>query len=396
MEAIASRSREAAPVTARIHRTPAEIDGLRDDWNRLLERSRSTSVFLTSAWLAAAFRHVEEATTRLHVISVRNEQGGLVGVGPFCVRRQAPWKPRVLEFMAPRRVSSEYLDLVCDPALETEVVDAVWECLRNGAGAWDYARLSDVTEDSTLRNTFLDRMPTDRFRREIEPAQSCPYLVLPRCLEELYAGLSARFRGALRRADRKMSDLGVRRIVAEGPAALVPALERLYELHALRWETRGQSGKLRDAGIQRFHREVADRLESSRGARVYTLELEGRTIAALYGLEYKGTFFFYQSGFDPAPPDGSLAAWDYSPGLWVVSEAIQDCVKRGLREFDFLRGSEVYKTRWTARSRRTSTLILLPTDRWQGRAFHGLDVRIRRAKRRVRSWLHRSPRGTSV
>ena len=389
---MASRSEQTVQVTTQIHQAPAEIDGLRCEWNGLLERSRSASAFLSSDWLAAAFRHVEEPATRLHVISVRTGEGNLVGLAPFCVRRLAAWKPRVLEFMASRRVSSEYLDLVCDPAFETEVVDAVWGSLRSGPRAWDYARLSDVTEGSILRNRFLERMPSDRFRFEIEPAQNCPYLELPRSVEDLYAGLSRQFRGTLRRADRKMSELGVRRVVAEGPSALVPALERLYELHALRWGHRGQSGKLRAAEIQRFHREVASRLDSSRGARVYTLEVGERTIAALYGLEYKGIFFFYQSGFDPSPPNGSIAAWDYSPGLWVVSQAIQDCVRRGLREFDFLRGAELYKTRWTLLARRTSTLVILPTDRWRGRAFHGLDVRIRRAKGRVRWWLHRSSR----
>ena len=113
------------------------------------------------------------------------------------------------------------------------------------------------------------------------------------------------------------------------------------------------------------------------------------TIAALYGLEYKSTFFFYQSGFDPTPPNGSIAAWDYSPGMWIVNAAIRDSVRRGLRAFDFLRGSEVYKTRWTSLARGTSTLVVLPTDDWKGRFHHRLDAGIRLAKRRIRGWLGR-------
>ena len=377
-------------LTTQVHTSAEEFRSLRDEWEGLLARSRCGSAFLGFDWLAAAFTHVEEAGTRLHLITVRHGDGTLLGIAPFCIRREHSWAPRVLEFLGTRKVSSEYLDIVSDPESVTEVVDAVWESLGTRASAWDYARLSDADDDSVVMSTFRERMPAEGYRSEVQPGQTCPYLLLACTEEELIRSLGSRLRGTLRRAERKMLDLGVRLVVSDGTTALGPALDRLYELHALRWGRRGQAGKLHHPRVQGFHREVATRLGSTGGARVYSLLIGDRTIAALYGLEYKGTFFFYQSGFDPTPPNGSVAAWDYSPGVWVVSAAIRDSVRRGLREFDFLRGVEVYKTRWTPRARKTSTLILLPTNRWKGRIYHGIDTRIRRVKRRVRGWLGRN------
>ena len=383
------------PLRTTVHDTARALPSLGAEWDALLARSRCGSAFLGFDWLACSFGHVEEEGTRLHVISVRNGAGELVGLAPFCIRRKSRWTPRVLEFLGTRQVSSEYLDIVADPASESEVADAVWTSLAGTRHAWDYGRLSDVDGASVVMNAFRARVPAERFRLEVQAGQTCPYLPLPGAVEEVARGLSARFRGTLRRAERKMSELGVRLIVADGTTAVGPSLDRLYELHATRWGQRGQSGKLRDPGVQRFHREVAEKLSPAGRVRVYSLELRGATIAALYGLEFKGTFFYYQSGFDPSPPNGSIAAWDYSPGVWILNAAIRDSVRRGLREFDFLRGVEEYKTRWTDRLRQTSTLIVLPMDGWKGRVYHGLDTRIRQAKRRVRRWFGRGRGGDS-
>ena len=36
----------------------------------------------------------------------------------------------------------------------------------------------------------------------------------------------------------------------------------------------------------------------------------------------------------------------------LLTCVLEDCIRRGEREFDFLRGSEAYKSRWTQESRR--------------------------------------------
>ena len=69
--------------------------------------------------------------------------------------------------------------------------------------------------------------------------------------------------------------------------------------------------------------------------------LNDKIIAVMYGFEQSNCFFSYIGGFDP-----DLAK--YSPGSIILLYIIEDCINRGISEFDFLRGAESYKYLWGA------------------------------------------------
>src|SRR5205814_1643745 len=132
---------------------------------------------------------------------------------------------------------------------------------------------------------------------------------------------------------------GVRIEVArdEGEAPL--ALERFFALHRARWAEEGGSDGLSDQRHEPFHRAAA-RLLAGRGRlRLYTLFAARRPVASVYGAVHGSTFFYYQSGYEPA--------WGArSVGLVLLARTVQDAFAEGLRDFDFLRGSEAYKADW--------------------------------------------------
>src|SRR5262249_15622333 len=68
------------------------------------------------------------------------------------------------------------------------------------------------------------------------------------------------------------------------------------------------------------------------------LHVEGAPRAALYGLCHGDRFAFYQSGHEPAWRPRSV-------GTVLLGHVLRHCHAAGLREFDFLRGSEPYKFR---------------------------------------------------
>jgi CelD/BcsL family acetyltransferase involved in cellulose biosynthesis len=55
---------------------------------------------------------------------------------------------------------------------------------------------------------------------------------------------------------------------------------------------------------------------------------------------------FYLSGFDP-----QWAA--FSPGVLLIAHAIEEAIREGQQEFDFLRGNEPYKYLWGAQDSST-------------------------------------------
>jgi len=77
-----------------------------------------------------------------------------------------------------------------------------------------------------------------------------------------------------------------------------------------------------------------------------SFSLDGKAIASFYGFEYGGTLYYYLLGARVNP------AKRVKTGTAVLGYCIEEAIARGCREFDFLRGSEEYKYRWTSAERR--------------------------------------------
>ena len=58
-------------------------------------------------------------------------------------------------------------------------------------------------------------------------------------------------------------------------------------------------------------------------------------VASVYGLVDRGSFIYFQAGYDPEWRNKSV-------GLVLVGETFKDAIEGGLTEYDFLRGTETY------------------------------------------------------
>src|SRR5213595_2561030 len=127
----------------------------------------------------------------------------------------------------------------------------------------------------------------------------------------------------------------------------------LVRLHNLRWQNLGGSDALHTADLVAFHDEVS-RVTLERGwLRLFVLWLDGQPVASLYGFRYGRTFYFVQTGFDPA-------YGRHAVGLITVGLTIKSAIAEGAEEYDFLRGDEAYKFRWAREVRHLATLEVYP------------------------------------
>jgi CelD/BcsL family acetyltransferase involved in cellulose biosynthesis len=269
-------------------------------------------------------------------------------------------------------------------------VRALWE-LRD---AWDVLELMDLREDSPTVRVLRELFPRVGVEVRVGERFVCPY-------EPLGPGES--FDDFLRRTRRRDNYLRRRRWLerqegyrierAEAPGALEEPLADFFRLHAARWAEEGGSQGIRGAGVEAFHREATRLLAEQGRLRLYTMKVGGQAVASVYAMLYRGTFIYFQSGMDPA--------WrSRSAGLVLVGETFRDAVEGGLREYDFLRGTEAYKSDWTTRQRRTvSVRVLSPrgSGRWLERHEQALRLLRQGAKRvlpaplveQVRRWRRR-------
>ena len=126
-----------------------------------------------------------------------------------------------------------------------------------------------------------------------------------------------------------------------------------FRLHAARWAGDGGSQGIKGTGVEAFHRDATGLLAERGRVRMYTMKVAGQAVASVYGILHQGRFIYFQSGYDPAWRSKSV-------GLVLVGETFKDALAAGFTEYDFLRGTESYKSDWTTKQRRTVALRIHP------------------------------------
>src|SRR2546426_5771663 len=181
---VSLETRPHMSLATSICRSAEEFSLLADEWDSLLEGSRSHSVFLSWGWLYAWWRQF--GVGRELVLILVRDAGRLVGIGPFCIERRGRIPSvRVVSFLGTERVSSEYLDVIADPAREEEVLAAVWQALLGEGKNWDWLRLTDLLESSLVLRHLRPLCEQAGFRTVMSRSEICPYLTLPPAVETL-------------------------------------------------------------------------------------------------------------------------------------------------------------------------------------------------------------------
>jgi CelD/BcsL family acetyltransferase involved in cellulose biosynthesis len=129
------------------------------------------------------------------------------------------------------------------------------------------------------------------------------------------------------------------------------AYPELVRLHGRRFDQLGKASCFLDPSLQAFQAGLLRRMSQRKWPRLYLLQVDGRTVAALYGFSVRDRFSYYQSGMDPD--------WaDVSVGLVSLGCSIRAALETGHTEFDFLRGTPSYKLHWAKFSRKAITARL--------------------------------------
>jgi CelD/BcsL family acetyltransferase involved in cellulose biosynthesis len=359
--------------------SPTAFAALEPEWNDLLQRSDADTLFLTWEWLHAWWEHLAGDRT-LFILTARDGER-LVGVAPLCVRPagidRLPPTP-VLELLGSGTCGSDYLDIIVDRHWENEASRVFADALDGSGRMLALSRIRQGTALSVVLGASLEGRGWTSHERADE---ICPFIRLAGLDWEGYlATLGSRHREAFRRKLRRMQKsfrVGFERVREENerPAAL----EQMIRLHELRWRGRGASEAFTTPELRTFHDQVS-RVALARGwLRLYTLTLDDQPVAALYGFMYGGTFYFFQSGFDPA-----FSEW--STGLVMMGLAIKSAIEEGAHEYDLLHGTEGYKMHWASEARALARLEAYPPG-LVGLLYRGTTDLTRVARRLARGVL---------
>lgn len=323
----------------------SQVAALEQPWKLLFDESGRSNPFLSWEW-HQSWTDVFQGRLQPMVLGAFFPDGRLAGLLPLQQVRHL--EMRQLEFLSCGSGADE-LDCLIHPQASPSLAG---QLLQHALSTpWQLLRLETVNRDSLLAAELASSAPPATLR--IEAGETLPYLPLPDSFETLLLQHSSNFRAEIRRRRRNLERRGgpVLLHCAECPQEVAAALHCLFGLHNSRRQQKHEAGIFEDPRLREFHFRVAERLAHQKMTRVYVMYVAGEPVAALYGFVARRRFFYFQSGL--APESGHL-----SPGTVLMSLVIEDCIRRGLQQFEFLRGSESYKSRWTACSRPTVNVMM--------------------------------------
>jgi CelD/BcsL family acetyltransferase involved in cellulose biosynthesis len=225
-----------------------------------------------------------------------------------------------------------------------------------GDSSWDVIRITDVPPGGTAwqlqRAAQAAGFPVGAWE-----SQRSPYIALPASQGELMAGVRTKFRANLRRRRKRLAEKGAVSLERVAGAAL--SKELLGECLALErggWKGRQGSAVSQSVAVEGFHLELLANPAFHGLQSLFLLKLDGRPIATSHGV-YSLVLTSYDERYK-----------ELSPGHLLTEDVLEDCVARGLGEFDFLGCDLPWKLEWT-RSVRPHHWIYIFRDSLFGRTL---------------------------
>src|SRR5512146_215857 len=170
----------------------------------------------------------------------------------------------------------------------------------------------------------------------VEETDRSPVIPRPESFENYIERLGKKERHELRRKLRRAgeSDPRLSFRVTGTAEELTRDFPSFLELHR---GSHPEKERFMDDRMAAFFREVAEGFLSAGLLRLAFLRGAEGDIASAFQIEHDGALLLYNSGFD------SAAGARLSPGMVLLARCIEDAIRTGFQEYDFLRGRERYK-----------------------------------------------------
>jgi CelD/BcsL family acetyltransferase involved in cellulose biosynthesis len=307
----------------------ATFEGMRTEWNTLVDAMEFPEVFYRWEWNFYYFRYFRTEAAPF-IVAVRDGDKRLLAIAPLCVRRA-----RRLGF-AVRLVETMVVDLadyrnflVHREQHRGRVVNAIFDFLRTREDSWD---VIDLAQFCSREPTTFHVLESAKQRRDWTVRSRILTAVASRALTGRVAENRDQVR-QIRNRSKTLQGRGFRICLASDRLdALWPTL---MALHRKAWTS------------SPFHEERGrlfyDDLRTSEGLKTKLefsyIELDGRPVALHFGFIDGGKVYFYMPVMDREFHKDRVGA--------VLLYALVEHYKGRFDTFDFLRGLEAYKTWYT-------------------------------------------------
>lgn len=330
-----------------------EFESLSEVWDSLLQKSNDdNAIYLTYEWVSTWWKHFGEGK-KLNILLIEN-QGQVIGIVPLMKTEYSIGlvKSHLLETIG--SVNCNYIGLM---PLENrdEAVVAFLDYLRRELGRSKLSlRLTLVPDDSKFLDMLRRHAPT--FSKNLVMQETiktlAPYIPLPATWDVYYRSLSQNRRWVLRKKLRFLEEehsVEFQECTIDTPE---DRLSKFFDIHQRRWQSANVSGVFSNPKMKEFYRDIASQFLKKGWLHFSYLNVDGEMASAEYAFVYNGKFYGATTARD-------IRYSKYSIGHLHLMFLIKDAIRKGLREFDLLKGDEPYKFHWTKSARKYMQIVII-------------------------------------
>lgn len=326
-----------------IYTSPDVFDLLANEWNPLLHRSATNTLFLTREWQKVWWQGLGEGD--LHVLTMRDDAGQLAGIAPlFFSSGEISGSP--VAFVGCREVS-DYLDFIFERGHEPACLEALLDHLAgDDCPAWREIGLCNIPETSPTLSVLPAMAAARGWQVEMRFEDVCPIVELPATFDDYLSMLDGKERRELTRKLRRASE-DVELVFAQDAGALDRDMDDFIGLMTASMPSKAAFMTPRMNGF--FHMAARAMFEAG-WLELSFLEVNGERAAAYLNFVYDNVVLVYNCGLNPQK-------YAYlSPGQVLLGRLIEKAIQDCRRAFDFLQGNEEYKYKFGGKDLKLYTL----------------------------------------
>jgi len=306
---------------------------LENDWNSLLTKSETNTIFLTHEWITNWWKCFGQ-DKELFVLLVRHGQK-ILGIAPLMIAPSKVFIAKLKRIQFIGTPHSDYCDFIVGEQKEA-VLEALYEYLIQRKKRWNEINLVNVPGTSStllLSRKILKKL---RARFNMLSADECPSISLS---SEAVQQIQKK-RDIIRHCKylSERGELTFSNVKDVGQASGL--LGTLFQQHLKIFQTKGISSSFSDAKWKRLLLSLINELLPKGRIDLWALIFKKEPIAIVYGFKHDKKYLTYCQSYDPQYSR-------YGPGMILFKHFIDQYFQAGLDEVDFGRGGELYKHRFS-------------------------------------------------
>jgi CelD/BcsL family acetyltransferase involved in cellulose biosynthesis len=323
--------------------TKDEFKQLRNNWNELLERSGSDTVFLSHEWLSIWLDTFGLNTKCFMIMVIKGNK--IIAIAPLVIVNHVKCGIRIRKLQFAGSPQADYSDFIIDE-LREQCVEAIFKCIIRNVKYWDIIELWHLLNDSPNWQYLIKNIDNRELSYWKYQATVAPYILLDQKFETYYLKISKKLRYDIRRNIKRLKARGILNYaILQSRDDRLEHLPQFMDTLINRTTAAGRAVHTStNLLLGKFFTALINDSEASKLILFSRHNHNGQNIAFHFGFLYKSKVYWYKPTFDPA-------YGQYSVGSIHLRDSIEYAIGENITEFDLLLGDEPYKMRWTAKKR---------------------------------------------